>query len=226
MDLIHRWSGHYLGYELTIHGYDTLALNALYEKGTITSIGREKGVGKEAKVFFVLLNTGEEAVIKAHRIGFTSFQQVKKKRRYTANKKHISELYASRLSAESEVSWLKLANELNLQVPKYIDSNRHIIVMELIYGVDLNKLKNLSDPLKILEEILDFVKFAWQKGKFVHGDLSEHNVIIDNEEKAVMIDFPQSVESYAPNGDDLLKRDIKNILTFFQRKYNIELNET
>ena len=50
-DLVHRWSGHFVGYELTIHGYDALALNALYMKEEIVSIGREKGVGKEMKLF-------------------------------------------------------------------------------------------------------------------------------------------------------------------------------
>ena len=79
LDLVHRWSGHFIGYELTIHGYDALALNALYMKEEIVSIGREKGVGKESKVYYGLDNQGNEVVLKLHRVGFTSFQHVKKK---------------------------------------------------------------------------------------------------------------------------------------------------
>ena len=52
LNLVRRWTGHFIGYELTIHGYDTLALNALYERGALLSIGREKGVGKESRVYY------------------------------------------------------------------------------------------------------------------------------------------------------------------------------
>ncbi len=224
LDLVHRWTGHYVGYELTIHGYDALALNTLYEKGLIASIGKEKGVGKEARVYYALTKDDQEVILKLHRVGFTSFHRVKKKRRYTANKKHISALYSSRISAQTEVKWMKIANEHNLIVPKYIDSNRHIIVQELIIGYDLNKVR-VSNPQEILEAVLDFIDIAWKKAKFVHGDLSEHNIIINMDEKAIIIDFPQSVENSAENAEELLIRDIKNILIHFNRKYGLVLEE-
>lgn len=228
LDLIHRWSGHFIGYELTIHGYDTLALNALYEKGQIRSIGREKGVGKESIVYFALNAEGEEVILKMHRVGYTSFHQVKKKRRYTANKHHISELYASRLSAEAEIKWLREAYNNNLPVPKIIDSNRHIIVMELIDGIDLVKLNDIPNPIETLDIVIDFVKNAWKEGEFVHGDLSEHNIIMRHDDtKPIIIDFPQAVHNKNKEAEKLLERDIRNIITFFKRKYglNMELGE-
>ncbi|MDH5647514.1 MAG: AarF/UbiB family protein, partial [Candidatus Heimdallarchaeota archaeon] len=163
-----------------------------------------------------------------HRVGFTSFHQVKKKRRYTANKHHISELYSSRLSAESEVKWLKIANEMNLPVPTYFDYNRHIIVMELIEGIDLVKVKNLDEPVEILENIVLFIKNAWSKANFVHGDLSEYNILLKSENlHPIIIDFPQSVDRSEKNANELLMRDIKNIISFFDRKYklNTDINE-
>ncbi|MDH5400884.1 MAG: AarF/UbiB family protein [Candidatus Heimdallarchaeota archaeon] len=228
LNLVHRWSGHFTGYELTIHGYDLLALNALYEKGVIKSIGRERGVGKESRIFYALNNNDQEVLLKLHRVGFTSFHQVKKKRRYTANKHHISELYSSRLSAESEVKWLKIANEMNLPVPTYFDYNRHIIVMELIEGIDLVKVKNLDEPVEILENIVLFIKNAWSKANFVHGDLSEYNILLKSENlHPIIIDFPQSVDRSEKNANELLMRDIKNIISFFDRKYklNTDINE-
>lgn len=222
LDLIHRWVGHFVGYELTIHGYDALALNALYESGTITGIGREKGMGKESKVYYGLSGNNEEVILKIHRIGYTSFHHVKKKRRYTANKKHISELYASRLSAEEEAKWLKKSNDLGLNVPKLLAINRHIVVQELIHGIDLYKLNSLENPSDVLEEIIEFIKKAWNEGEFVHADLSEHNIIINYDNKPIIIDFPQAVEKTHENAKELLERDIGNILTFFSRKIGIE----
>ena len=222
-DLIHRWSGHFVGYELTIHGYDALALNALYMKEEIISIGREKGVGKESRVYYALDKNGVEVVMKLHRVGYTSFQHVRKKRRYTANKGHMSELYASRLSAETERDWLLKASELGLSVPKVIAWNRHILKMELIDGVELVKLNKLPNAIEIMEDIIEFMKIAWQEGGFVHGDLSEHNVIITHDDlKAVIIDFPQAEPSDHQNAEELLERDINNILTYFTRRIGIE----
>ena len=220
-NLVHRWTGHFVGYELTIHGYDTLALNALYEEGKITSIGREKGVGKESKVYYALTSAEQEVILKFHRVGYTSFHQVKKKRRYTANKHHISELYSSRLSAESEKKWLELANKLNLPVPKIYGSNRHILILELIDGIDLSKLSDLPDPEETLEQILDFIDIAWNKGKFVHGDLSEHNIIMTHDANPIVIDFPQAVSNTFKEAENMLVRDISNILTYFQRKHGL-----
>lgn len=223
LDLVHRWSGHFVGYELTIHGYDALALNALYMKEEIVSIGREKGVGKESKVYYGLDNQGNEVVLKLHRVGFTSFQHVKKKRRYTANKRHISELYASRLSAETEKEWLDKAHKLGLSVPKVIAQNRHIIKMELVDGIDLVKLNKLPNPMKSLEEIVEFIKIAWKEGGFVHGDISEHNIIVRHDDiKCVIIDFPQAEEINHKNALEFLERDVVNVLNFFSRKFNIE----
>ena len=225
LNLVRRWTGHFTGYELTIHGYDTLALNALYERGDIISIGRQTGVGKESIVYFGLTPKDEEVILKFHRVGFTSFLHVKKKRRYTANKHHISELYSSRLSAETEYKWLKVANDSKLSVPKVYGKNRHVIVMELIDGIDLNKLSKIPDPGETFETILDFIDDAWNIGKFVHGDLSEHNIIMTHDAIPIIIDFPQSVSIEMVEAKVLLQRDIKNVLTYFDRKFGIKIDE-
>jgi RIO kinase 2 len=225
LNLVRRWTGHFTGYELTIHGYDSLALNALYESGKVISIGREKGVGKESKVYYALSGKEKEIVLKLHRVGYSSFQHVKKKRRYTANKHHISELYSSRLSAEEEYKWLSVANKVKLNVPQTYGINRHIIAMELIDGIDLHKLSKLPNPKDTFQDVLDFVYDAWNKGKFVHGDLSEHNIIMNQEAKPIIIDFPQAVGKDSVGALDLLTRDVKNVLTYFDRKYGITIEE-
>ncbi len=226
MDLVNRWQGHFVGYELTTVGYDALALDALYESRLVADIGQERGVGKESKVFFARTPSGEECIIKIHRVGYTSFTQTRKKRRYTSDKRHLSALYASKLSADEEIKWMKKCNQFNLPVPKFMGSNRHIIVMELIEGYNLNMLKDLDVPEEYLIDILEFIYEAWCEVGFVHGDLSAFNIIISVEGELKIIDFPQAVERSAENAVELLERDIQNILTFFDRKFQIKKDET
>jgi len=220
LDLIRRWTGHFVGYELTIHGYDALALNALYEKDKIREIGMEKGTGKESVVYYVLDPKGSEALLKFHRVGYTSFQHVRKKRRYTSTKNHMSPLYASRLSAEAEVRWLKLAAKHNLPVPKLYAQNRHVIMMEDIKGYDLNLVTEIDEPDYVYEQILDFIQSAWEIG-FIHADLSEYNIIISPDAKITVIDFPQAEPINHPNAEELLERDIINTTNYFKRKFGL-----
>ncbi|RMG28178.1 MAG: serine/threonine protein kinase [Methanobacteriota archaeon] len=223
--MVRRWTGHFIGYELTSTGYDSLALDRLYEEGHIVSLGDEKGMGKESQVFFAQRPDGTTCIIKIHRVGYTSFQQTRKKRRYTSDKRHLSALYASRLSAEEEFKWLKRAYKNGLPVPEPLAINRHIIVMEFIDGWDLVEIRKLEDAEEFLDDILQFIKDAWCKAGIVHGDLSQYNIIITPDGEIRVIDMPQAVEKWEENAMELLERDIRNVLVFFERKYKIRRNE-
>ncbi len=219
--MVRRWTGHFVGYELTATGYDALALDRLYEQGAIVALGDEKGMGKESQVFYGQRANGETCIVKIHRVGYTSFQQTRKKRRYTSDKHHLSALYASKLSADEEFKWLKAARKHGLPVPEPYAINRHIIVMEYIDGYDLLDIRKLDEPEEFLNDILQFIEDAWCKAHFVHGDLSQYNIIITRDGEVRIIDMPQAVEKTAPNAKELLQRDIQNVLTFFNRKYKI-----
>ncbi len=223
MDLVERWIGDYVGYRLTFHGYDCLALDALYKRRVVESLGMPKGLGKESNVFHALSFDGEEILLKIHRIMYQSFSQVRKKREYTSDKHHISELYASRISAETEYESMKKLYRVGAPVPRPIDQNRHMIVMEKIEGVELVRAR-VPDPAHVLEEIVEFIKIAWNRAHLVHGDLSEHNVIITPDQKVIVIDFPQAVSSDHPTAMDLLRRDIQNLASYFFRKYKLSFD--
>jgi RIO kinase 1 len=51
----------------------------------------------------------------------------------------------------------------------------------------------------------------------VHGDLSEYNLIIHDGE-LVVIDLGQAVTVHHRNADDFLRRDCRNVATFFTRQ--------
>ncbi len=220
-DLIFRWKGQFLGYQLTHHGYDVLAFRALSERDTIVAIGRELGKGKESDVFIAFDEEQKMLAAKIHRVGRPSFQRSKKLRGYLGTRGHINWLYKSRLSAERELEGLKITNSIKVKAPKVIDGNRHIIIMEFFEGTELVNI-GLKNPLKIFNGIISEIRKLFVKGKIIHGDLSEYNVIITPGEDFLLIDFPQFEYANHINANELLLRDINNICRYFKRKFKIE----
>ncbi|HUU78997.1 MAG TPA: RIO1 family regulatory kinase/ATPase [candidate division Zixibacteria bacterium] len=221
-ELLFRWKGHFVGYQLTHHGYDVLAFRALSERDTIIAVGRELGKGKESDVFLAYNEKEKTLVAKIHRVGRPSFQRSKKLRSYIGKRGHINWLYKSRLSAEREFDGLAIANKIKAKVPKNIDVNRHIVIMEFFDGLELAEVSELKNPLKIFNGIISEIRKLFLKGKIIHCDLSEYNIIITQKQDFLLIDFPQFEYSNHPNAKDLLQRDIYNICKYFTRKFRIE----
>lgn len=98
----------YDGFRLTYSGYDFLALRVFLERGHITGLGRQIGVGKESDIYLATQEDGTEVAIKFHRLGRTSFRAVKSKRDYLKNRKSVNWFYMSRLSAMKEFAFLKV----------------------------------------------------------------------------------------------------------------------
>ncbi len=130
-------------------------------------------------------------------------------------------LLASKLAAERE---FRALNELYpiVSVPEPIDYNRHIVVMGLVNGIDLVKV-DLKDPEYFLDLIFIQIKSAYEQ-KIIHSDLSEYNVMITADGTVTIIDWPQYVYVSHPNSEELLTRDVSNILSFFRRKFGIRRN--
>jgi RIO kinase 2 len=117
--------------------------------------------------------------------------------------------------------------ETGVSSPNPIYQNRHTIVMTYIDGYNLNDVTSLDDPDGFLDDILMNVKKTFNGG-IVHADLSEYNIIVQKDGAVLLIDWPQAVSTTHPNVDNLLRRDIYNILRYFERKYNLSrgLEET
>lgn len=220
--LIYRWTGPYRGYTLNMAGYDSLAINALVKAGILEAFGKPLGVGKEADVYDALSPDNKRIAVKFHRLGRTSFRQTRRVRGYAAERGHINWLYQSRLAAEKEFQALKLLHPHRIAVPKPIYQNRHVVAMGMIEGAELAEYRELPNPQKTLQEILSNVRKAFKHAGIIHADLSEYNIIIKPNWHTLVIDWPQYVTLEHPNAEQLLKRDIKNILRFFQRKYGVK----
>ena len=228
--LVVRNTQPYEGVQIYFEGYDALALNAFVKRKSISAIGDEIGVGKESVIFEAIrqpeLGLGEPipVIIKFHREGRTSFKQIKRVREHLGEREHFSWIYAARLAAQREYEIMSTLYP-KVSIPKPFDQNRHAIVMELAKGSLLSKTK-LVDPEWYLDEILKQVEITYSMG-IIHADLSEYNVFA-SEDGVQLIDWPQYITLEHPHADEILERDVSNILTHFYRKYGIkrELYET
>lgn len=178
------------------------------------------GVGKESVVIAAMGKGNRPLAIKFHREGRTAFKQVKRKREHLADLHHVSWLYASTLAAKREFDVLKKLYPA-ASVPEPVDYNRHAIVMSVVEGHEMSRVK-LEDPGWYLDRIVEQLALAYRCG-YVHGDFSEYNVIV-SESGVTIIDWPQAVLVGSKIADELLARDVYNILTYFARKYRIKRN--
>ncbi|CAN6976950.1 unnamed protein product [Brassica rapa subsp. trilocularis] len=222
--LLHHDRSKYDGFRLTYLGYDFLAIKTLVNRGVFTGVGRQIGVGKESDIFEVAQEDGTILAMKLHRLGRTSFRAVKSKRDYLRHRSSFSWLYLSRLAALKEFAFMKALEEHDFPVPKAIDCNRHCVIMSLVQGYPMVQVKQLQNPETIFEKIIGIVVRLAEHG-LIHCDFNEFNIMIDDEEKITMIDFPQMVSVSHQNAQMYFDRDIECIFKFFRKRFNMSFQE-
>jgi RIO kinase 2 len=222
--LVIRNTKSYKGFQIYFEGYDTLALNAFVKRKSISEIGSEIGVGKDSVIFEAIrqpelaIEKSISVIIKFYRGGKTSFDQITRLNEHMSKGHNFSRIYAARLAAHREYEIMSRLYP-KVSIPKPFDQNRHVIVMDLAKGSLLSKTK-LLDPEWYLDEILKQVKIIHSMG-IIHADLSEFNIFV-SEEGVQIIDWPQYITQEHPQADEILERDISNILIHFFRKYGIK----
>ncbi|GMF20737.1 unnamed protein product [Phytophthora lilii] len=171
----------YDGFRLTYNGYDYLALRVFLQRGHITGLGRQIGVGKESDIYLATQEDGTEVAIKFHRLGRTSFRAVKSKRDYLKNRKSVSWFYMSRLSAMKEYAFLKALYDRDFPTPTPIDCNRHAICMSLVDGYPLNQVRRLANSKDAYDTAMSIVVRLAEYG-LVHCDFNEFNIMIGDDD--------------------------------------------
>ncbi|XP_007430126.1 serine/threonine-protein kinase RIO2 [Python bivittatus] len=209
------------GYRLTNGGYDYLALKTLTSREVICSVGNQMGVGKESDIYTVANEKEEQLALKLHRLGRTSFRNLKNKRDYHKHRHKMSWLYLSRLAATKEFACMKALHDRKFPVPKPYDYNRHAVVMELVNGYPLCQVHHLEDPASLYNELMELIVKLANHG-LIHGDFNEFNLMLDNKDQVTMIDFPQMVSTSHPNAEWYFDRDVKCIRDFFMKRFSYE----
>ncbi|EEF29046.1 serine/threonine-protein kinase rio2 [Ricinus communis] len=222
--LLHHDSSKYDGFRLTYLGYDFLAIKTMVNRGVFAAVGRQIGVGKESDIFEVATEDGTVLAMKLHRLGRVSFRAVKSKRDYLRHRSSYNWLYLSRLAALKEFAFMKALEEHGFPVPNAVDCNRHCVIMSLVQGYPLVQVKQLQNPETVFETILGLVIRLAEHG-LIHCDFNEFNIMIDDDEKVTMIDFPQMVSVSHRNAQMYFDRDVECIFKFFRKRFNLSFQE-
>lgn len=222
--MIHHENTMYDGYAMKYGAYDYLALRTLSRRGTCTGVGHRIGCGKESDIILVRDETGHDCVLKLQRLGRCSFRTVTRNRDYKGNgrtRRGESWFYLSRLASQKEYSFMKMLYDEGFPVPKPIDQNRHALLMELVPGTMLNNIVELGDPAKVYRRALELMVKLAEAG-LIHGDFNEFNLMITEDQRVIVIDFPQMVSTNHPNASELFDRDVHNLANFFHRRFKVE----
>ncbi len=184
-------------------------------------------IGKEANVFSArkkIEGHDEYRIVKIYRLEACNFNKmydyIKHDPRYYALKKQRRQVIFSWV--QREYRNIMKAREAGVRVPLPIALLHHVFVMELMgdktTGEAAQRLKQQSpkDPQKFFDMLIDNLALLYQKAKLVHGDLSEYN-ILNWKETPVIIDMSQSSPTDAVNAEELLDRDIRNMVSYFQK---------
>ncbi len=204
--------------------FDESTLKVLYRLMTqdvFEYIDYPISTGKEAKVFRGMTRDGDAVAIKVMRINTAVFKDY---RQYIEGDYRFKKVGRGRKMVftwtRKEFSNLKRMHEGGLPVPRPINVNKNVIVMECLesQGETAPMLKSLKLEEDLIQEIhdklVDYLVKLVREVKLVHGDLSEYNILMV-EDEPYMIDVSQSVPLTHPLAQDLFERDVDNLVRYF-----------
>jgi RIO kinase 2 len=124
--------------------------------------------------------------LKFHRLGRTSFRNVRKKRDYFNEKKAHQQpnswLFLSRLSAIKEFAFMKALHGVGYPTPTPVAHNRHVVCMGLVRGVPLYQIipsRISPDQAESIFTQATNMAVRLAKHGLVHCDLNEFNLLVD-----------------------------------------------
>jgi RIO kinase 2 len=213
-----------MGYSLLMMGLDAIALKMLADNDIIIGMGKPIGIGKESDVFEAITSTKEKRALKFFRIGRISFREARRKRAFAAGQNIHHWLLVNIDAAKKECDVLDQLRHTRIRTPVIYYRAMHCVIMNRIEdGLRLIDVKKLDDPKETLQSILYDIGVAY-KHNIINCDLSEYNVLLDSRNNTWIIDWPQAVSRRHPNAADLIRRDVYNIVKFFNRRFNLNKN--
>jgi RIO kinase 1 len=213
--------------------FDRITLKTLYKlanQGYIHLLNGAISTGKEANVFTGVDDQGKIVAVKIYRVTTSDF---KKMQYYIQgdprfNVKSNSKRQLINNWVLKEFKNLNRAYEAGVRVPQPIIAKNNILIMEFIGNIDgtparLMRQSKISNPQYVADKIIDYVKKLYNDAELVHGDLSGFNILMADDEP-VIIDLSQSMVVDHPLTNELLNRDIDNLVKDFN-KMNIKMSK-
>jgi len=218
-------------YKILADVFDHPTLLTLYHmvnRGIFETLYGAVSTGKEANIFCALDKQGNYVAVKIYRLATSDFKTMYRYlvgdprfRTFHRDRRRIIYTWTSR-----EFKNLQRAYEAGVSVPRPIDFENNVLVMEFVGedGVSYPRMKDCrpKKPKQAFEKLLDAVKALYKKAKLVHADLSEYNVLVGPE--PVLIDFSMATDIANPMANDLLMRDLTKLTRYF-KKLGVETGE-
>ncbi|WP_198324664.1 serine protein kinase RIO [Methanopyrus sp. KOL6] len=208
--------------------FDQYTLMTLYElsrRGYIDGLMGFVKTGKEANVVRGI--RGDELVaVKIYRVATSDFRRMWRYIRGDPRFENIGRkrhriVYAW---AEKEFKNLTRAYGAGVRCPEPIAHLNNVLIMKFIGDDEGNPYPLMKDnppeeeyAEDVFSNILDDYRRMYRKAEIVHGDLSEYNILYRGEGDYVIIDFSQGVVLDHPIAEELLIRDLRNLIRFFER---------
>jgi RIO kinase 1 len=207
-------------------------LQPLVDDGVVDEVIRPLMSGKEADVFIVRCGSKircakvyKEALKRSFKKAaqYTEGRKVRNSRRARAIEKgsKFGRKQQEDTWQNAEVDALYRLARAGVRVPEPYGCFDGVLLMELITDENGDVAPRLTEVSMSAEQaredhalMMHFVKCMLCAG-LVHGDLSEFNVLVD-EEGPVIIDLPQAVDAAANNNARaMLERDVKNMSDYY-----------
>ncbi|USZ71018.1 serine/threonine-protein kinase Rio1 [Natronosalvus halobius] len=198
------------------------ALYKLVQDGYVEAFGGPISTGKEANVYHAL-GDDREVAVKIYRINASNFRQM---RDYLEGDPRFEGLGGKKKDVvlawvRKELANLERARAAGVRVPEPIAAERNVLVMEYLGNDEDGRAKRLGEvhvenPQTAYEVIREYMRRLYSAG-LIHGDLSEYNVIV-HENQLIVIDLGQAVTVHHPNSRGFLERDCHNVASFFRRQ--------
>lgn len=203
------------------------AVYRLFSRGALRTLHGAISTGKEAGVYRGEDKDGKSVAVKIYRVttaesDFMLEYIIGDQRFKNVRRGHRSLIP---MWALKEYKNLQRYHEAGVRVPRPIDIQRNVLVMEFIGDADtgiaalLLKNAKIPSPVDTYDEIIEMIVTGYQKANLVHADLSEYNILWHD--GPVVIDVSQAVLTTHPNAERYLYRDLQNITDYF-RKLGVE----
>ena len=103
--------------------------------------------------------------LKLHRLGRTSFRNVRQKRDYLRSlTASYNWLHLSKLSALKEFAFMRALGEHGFPVPRACELNRHAVLMSLVPATPLTQVRELAHPDVVWRQVSDIMVKLAQHG--------------------------------------------------------------
>jgi RIO kinase 2 len=86
------------------------------------------------------------------------------------------------------------------------------------------QIEEVADPASLYSTLMQLIVRLASQG-LIHGDYNEFNILVYEDGRPIIIDFPQMVSIDHPNAREYFERDVECIKTYFARRFRFEADE-